>query len=104
MGTMKGIETRITFGRDIPGGGEVSTAEIEKFLTDIVDKLYDGYQIGYSSGVWKGEREKTWYILHVSPFQSIERKIALDIANQYKLRFKQESVLVRFYEVDYGFI
>lgn len=80
---------RLYCGRNIPASTEtVSYQEFLKFLQD--QTLFEGLTFFEAQGFWKGELEKTFVIEIVT---DLENKV-YHLATLYKLRFRQESVLV----------
>lgn len=89
----------IYFGRDRPGGGTVSDEDWKLFLDSIVTPRFpDGLTVVEASGQWRGqpgtiehERSMVMPILHGGDASA--RSAIAAIANEYKRRFRQESVM-----------
>ena len=90
-----GVSDRLYCGRDIPdGGGEVSDAQVEAFLDEVVEPRFpEGYTVWTAMGMWKGGEERTLVIELVHPYGSdFDRKIR-EIADEYRRRFRQNAVM-----------
>jgi hypothetical protein len=105
------VADRLLFGRSIPGGGEVSDAEVEAFLRDVVTPAFpQGFTVLTSRGQWQEASgaiaREAGFVLEVThpPDAQTDAKLQR-IADEYKRRFRQEAVLrvttpasMRFYE------
>jgi hypothetical protein len=79
-------------GRNIPDTTKkVSDDEIQDFLKSIVSTYFPGFTIYEAVGFWKGEQEKT---LIIEIITNDQEKVNL-VANYYKVKFKQDSVLIK---------
>ncbi len=93
------LADRLFCGLSIPGGGEVTEAEWRAFVAEeVTPRFPDGLSIWRAEGQWRGAdgvivREPTLIIeiFHDHDVR-IDRKI-VEIAEAYKTRFRQESVL-----------
>lgn len=93
------LADRLFCGLSIPGGGEVSEAEWRAFVAEeVTPRFPDGLTIWRAEGQWRGAdgvlvREPVLVIevLHQHDLR-IDRKI-IEIAEAYKTRFRQESVM-----------
>ena len=90
---------RLFFGRSIPGGGEVSEAQWDKFVAEVVvPRFPEGFTVFRGAGHWKGddgvEVSEQTSILEVThaPDPTADAKVA-EIAQAYRERFNQEAVL-----------
>lgn len=90
------------FGRNIPGGGEVSDAQWRQFLDEVVTPRFpDGLSVLDVYGQWKSARtgaiarERSKRLSIIVPSTAItSAAVQLDaIKAAYKQRFRQESVL-----------
>lgn len=93
------VSDRLFFGRTIPGGGEITEAQWNTFVAEvIVPRFPDGFTVWRGSGHWKGDDGA-----HVSEDASVfevvhhvdaatDAKVA-EIAQAYRQRFNQEAVL-----------
>jgi transcription termination factor NusB len=93
------IQKDLFFGRNIPGGGEVSEAEFEQFVDNtITPRFPDGLTVFDADGQFKDstgtiieEKSKVVTLLLEDTPES-DRKIA-EIVRSYTQQFNQESVL-----------
>lgn len=105
------VADRLFFGRSIPGGGTVPDDEWAAFLRDVVTPHFPkGLSVWRADGQWLDERGTLEHeqamvveVIHVVS-DSADASIRA-IADEYKRRFHQESVLrvtapvhVEFYE------
>ncbi len=88
------------FGRNIPGGGEVSDAQWRQFLDEVVTPRFpDGLSVLDVYGQWKSTRTGTIARERSKRLSIIVSDAAAAAANveaikaAYKQRFRQESVL-----------
>ena len=94
------VREELYFGAEIPGGGEVTDAEWERFLEEeIAPRFPDGLTVldgegRYRYGDGGTAREATRLVVLVRPTgdESADRDIEA-IVEAYKRRFRQESVL-----------
>jgi len=93
------IKTDLFFGRDIPGGGEVSETDFQSFLNNVITPRFpDGLTVLDANGQF---RDSTGTIIkertkNVSLFfeDTLNNEASLyDIVSKYKQQFNQESVL-----------
>lgn len=92
--------TDLYFGRDIPGGGQVSEAQWKGFSDSVISTYFpEGYTEANADGRWKDTDTK---VTITEPTKVVtfygksgkQRNAALDsISRQYLHRFKQQSVL-----------
>ena len=93
------LADRLFCGLSIPGGGEVAEADWRAFIAEeVTPRFPDGLTIWRAEGQWRGAdgviaREPVLIIeiLHPSDVR-IDGKI-IEIAEAFKTRFRQESVL-----------
>jgi hypothetical protein len=97
--TNKLIKTDLFFGRDIPGSGEVSDTDFQRFLNNIITPRFpDGLtvfdangQYLNNSGTLVKEKSKNVFLLFED---TLENEASVDkIVNKYTQQFNQESVL-----------
>ena len=81
---------QVFLGTNKPSGGVVSTQEWLTFLKQ-VDSGFTGYTVETALGSWKGEREKTYILTVITD----EIKQLIRIAEDYKMIFNQDSVLIQ---------
>ncbi len=87
------------FGRNRPDGGQVSDADWQAFLDEVVTPRFPGgLTVVEATGQWKGqsgqverERAEVLTVLHAGDAPAL-RAVA-EIAAEYKRRFDQEAVL-----------
>ena len=73
-----------------PTGGTVSTQDWLTCLKQ-VDSVFTGYTVETALGSWQGEREKTYILTVITD----EIKQLIRIAEDYKMIFNQDSVLIQ---------
>jgi hypothetical protein len=94
------IREELYFGAAIPGGGEVSNQAWEHFVEEeIVPRFPGGFTILEGKGRWRHadgsnaeERTRIFVIVRTASDGRAERAVAA-LAEAYKRRFRQESVL-----------
>jgi hypothetical protein len=93
------VSDRLFFGRDIPGGGQVSDSAWAAFLAEVVTpRLPAGLTVWRAEGQWRDPRGDAVHepvmvveVLHprgVPPDSTFDR-----IAAEYRRRFRQDAVL-----------
>lgn len=89
-----GVADRLYCGRAIDGAGEVTDAEVEEFLEEVVEARFpEGFTVWVAEGRWKGEEERTLVIEIVHPYGAQHDRKVEEIAQEYRRRFRQISVL-----------
>jgi hypothetical protein len=90
---------RLFFGRSIPGGGEVSEAQWNAFVTEmIVPRFPEGFSVWRGAGHWKGDdgasvSEQTCVLEVVHGTDpTVDAKLE-EIARAYRQRFNQDAVM-----------
>jgi hypothetical protein len=92
------IWDRLSFGRSIPKGGEVTDADWAKFLAEVVTPRFPaGFGVVRSEGQW---RHQSGDILHERSYildlnhadDSAGDRLVDEIIMEYKRRFAQEAV------------
>jgi hypothetical protein len=94
------VSDRMSFGRLIPGGGEVTDAQWNSFVAEvIVPRFPEGFAIWHGSGHWRGDDGveddepmcvlETWHI----PNPAVDAKLD-EIARTYRQRFNQDAVIL----------
>ena len=81
---------QVFLGTNKPSGGIVSTQEWLTFLKQI-DAVFQGYTVETASGSWQGIKEKTYILTVITD----EIKQLIRIAEDYKMIFNQDSVLIQ---------
>jgi hypothetical protein len=88
------VSDRLFCGRSIPGGGEVTDAEIETFLEEVVTPRFpDGFTSWTATGNWRGQEEKTLVLEFIHPYGRRFDEHVREIAEEYRKRFRQEAVM-----------
>jgi hypothetical protein len=93
------IQQGLFFGRDIPGGTEVSETDFETFLNNVITPRFpDGLTVFDANGQFKNStgtiiKEKSKYITIFAEDNSINNASIYDIGQAYIKQFNQESVL-----------
>ena len=93
------IDDRLYFGRTIPSGGVVTEADWNGFLAEVVTPAFpQGFTVWRTQGQWRDqtgaiEREEGFVIEVTHPDDPKADAAIRAIADAYKKRFKQESVL-----------
>lgn len=90
---------RLYLGRNMPYGGFVSDIELDDFIDDNIVPIFDGLTIYDVSGRWKEVREDSIIVEIITDAPTASIAI-YKIANKYKERFHQESVLLTREPVD----
>lgn len=93
--------TKIYCGRSKPDGSLVRLLDIAAFLKAEVATQYEGYTIVYTTGCWNGVQEESFIIeIITDPCKYPTDFRPKQIANVYKTKFKQESVLITTQEIE----
>ena len=93
------IGDRLFFGRAIPSGGNVTDAEWDAFVAEVVTPRFpDGLSIWRGQGQWRDAkglvvREEMYSIEIFHEGTAAQENSISEIANEYKRRFRQEAVL-----------
>ena len=91
---VQGISDRLFCGRSIPGGGEVTDAEIEQFVDEVVTPRFpEGFTMWTAVGSWEGKEEKTLVLEFLHPYGRRFDDHVRAIADEYRRRFRQEAVM-----------
>ena len=92
-------QDRVLFGMNSPDG-PVTEAQWQAFLADFVTPRFPaGLTVYQAKGQWRGdsgqvEQEDSRAIDLIHEDSAEERKRVVEIADEYKRRFKQEAVLI----------
>ncbi len=92
------IWDRLSFGRNIPRGGEVSEADWTKFLADVVTPRFPGgFAVVRGEGQWRGNagdivHEQTYFLSLNHADNAAGDRLVEEIIAEYKRRFAQEAV------------
>lgn len=92
--------TDLYFGRNIPGGGQVTDQQWKNFSDSVITRYFpEGYTEITATGHWKDTQtqetitEPTKMVSFLGKV-SVQRNAALDsVSQQYIRRFRQQSVL-----------
>ena len=93
------ISDRLYFGRSIPGGGVVSDADWDKFLSEVITPRFPaGLSVWRAQGQWRDknsiiQREESFILDLLHPDDATSEQSVRDIMTDYKVRFRQEAVL-----------
>ena len=93
------VSDRLFFGRVIPGGGEVTEAQWNTFVTEvIVPRFPEGFTVWRGSGHWKGDNavpvpEQACVLEVVHPQDPAADAKLEEIARAYRQRFNQDAVM-----------
>lgn len=91
---VQGVSDRLFCGRSIPGGGEVTEAEIDQFVEQVVAPRFpEGFTMWTATGSWDGKEEQTLVLEFLHPYGRRYDDEVREIADEYRRRFRQESVL-----------
>jgi hypothetical protein len=93
------VRSEIYFGQSKPSGGQITPAEWQAFLDEVVTPQFPaGLSVLEADGQWRNvtghidhEHSKVLVLVH-APSRAIEKKID-DIRAAYCKRFEQEAVL-----------
>jgi hypothetical protein len=89
---------RLYLGRSIDGRDAVTDEAWERFLHEAVAPRFpDGFTVLRGEGRWRGgdttEAERSFVLEVVHPGDSTANARMLEIAGEYRLRFRQQAVL-----------
>lgn len=88
-----GVSDRLFCGRSIPDGGEVTDADVDEFLDEVVTPRFPGFTSWTAMGNWRGEEEKTLVLEFIHPYgREFDEKVR-EIAEEYRRRFRQQAVM-----------
>ncbi|MFZ1988507.1 MAG: DUF3574 domain-containing protein [Alphaproteobacteria bacterium] len=99
-GLSRMTSAELIFGRNIATGGSVSDADWAQFLdTEVTPRFPDGLSVFDAQGQWRGPdgtlvREPSKLLLLVIKGTKDEQERIEAIRASYKVRFKQQSVLL----------
>lgn len=91
---VEGVSDRFFCGRSIPGGGEVTDADVDAFLDEVVTPRFpEGFTAWTAVGNWRGERERTLVLEFLHPYgRELDEKVR-EVAAEYRRRFRQQAVM-----------
>jgi hypothetical protein len=93
------IRDTFYFGRSIPGGGHVSDADWDSFEAGTLAPAFPkGYTVLDGHGRWQGDKgeavgEDSRLVIVLHPDDGASGNAVKHVADAYKQRFRQESVL-----------
>lgn len=93
------VSDRLFFGRSIPGGGNVTEAQWNAFVAEVITPRFPrGYTLWKASGHWRGDdgvsvAEDSSVLEVVHPKDAATDAKLEEIAQAYRQRFNQEAVL-----------
>lgn len=93
------VTDHLFLGRAMPGGGVVSDADWETFVRDVVTPRFpNGLTVWRAEGQWRGNdganvSEQTIVLEVIHEGGKTNEKAILEIADEYKRRFKQDAVM-----------
>lgn len=91
---VSGVSDRLFCGRSIDGAGEVTDADVEKFIEEVVEPRFpEGFTVWTAVGRWRGGEEKTLIIELVHPYGARFDRAVEEIAEEYRARFRQDAVM-----------
>ncbi len=94
------IKTEIYFGRNIPGGQEISRGAWEEFLDKVITPrfpkgltVYDAYgQMQHEDG--RIEKQSTWVVILVHQKDPAIDKSVQELIEEFRKQFKQAQVML----------
>lgn len=91
---VEGVSDRLFCGRSIPGGGEVTDADVDQFLDEVVTPRFpEGFTSWTATGNWRGDEEQTLVLEFLHPYgRDFDRRVR-EIADEYRKRFGQQAVM-----------
>jgi hypothetical protein len=93
------VSDRLFFGRAIPTGGEVTEAQWNTFVAEVITPRFpDGFTVWRGSGHWKGDdgaavSEQTCVLEVVHGVDPTTDTKLDEIARAYRERFNQDAVM-----------
>src|SRR5205085_8611428 len=92
------VSDRLFFGRNIPSGGNVSEAQWDNFVRDVVTPRFPkGLTIWQARGQWRDPRgasvHEDVYVVEIFHDPNVDEAAIAAIAQEYKKRFGQDAVL-----------
>jgi hypothetical protein len=88
------VADRLYCGMSVPSGGVVTDAQVEAFLTEVVEPRFpDGFTVWRARGAWMGGREETTVIEIAHPGDAESLRRVEEIGAAYARRFGQSAVL-----------
>lgn len=97
-------ELQAFMGRSIPDGGFVGRAALQRFVRDAVSPRFDGFTLTAGKGYWRGSAEEVAVLSVITDNPTADQLKMREIAQAYKDRFRQESVLITARKIEADFI
>jgi len=96
--TARLVSDRLFCGRNIPSGGNVSEAQWDDFVRDVVTPRFPkGLTIWQARGQWRDPRgasvHEDVYVVEIFHDPNVDEAAIAAIAQEYKKRFGQDAVL-----------
>jgi hypothetical protein len=91
-------KSEVYFGRDLPGGGQISPAQWGEFLNKVITPrfpkgltIYDAYgQMQHADG--RIERQSTWVVVILHPQDPVVGRSVQEIIEAYRSQFNKAQV------------
>ena len=84
------MQFQLFLGRNIPDSGTVTKAMMQTFIREQVCPRFDGFTVTEGVGFWKGEQEQVTILTFITD----DAAAVAEIAEAFKVAFRQESVLM----------
>jgi hypothetical protein len=97
--TRTSVSDRLYFGRSMPGGATVAEGEWRAFVEQVVTPRFpDGLTMWHAEGQWRDQsgaivREASFVLELIHPDHPDSDTAVREIADEYKRRFHQQSVM-----------
>jgi hypothetical protein len=88
------LRAELFFGRNAGGVLRVSDAEWRDFAAGPLSARFPGFTVVDTTGFWQREEEPSKVVLVIAENSPATRAALIEVANEYKRRFAQESVLL----------
>jgi len=84
------MQFQLFLGRNIPDSGTVTKAMMTRFIREEVCPRFDGFTVTEGVGFWKGDQEQVTILTFITD----DADSVAEIAEAFKVAFRQESVLM----------
>ena len=88
------LRAELFFGRNAGGTLRVSDAEWRDFAAGPLSARFPGFTVLDATGFWQREQEPSKVVVLIAENSAATRAALIDVTNEYKRRFAQESVLI----------
>jgi len=88
--TSNPMQFQLFLGRNSPSAGTVTKGMMSDFIRQEVSPRFDGFTMTEGVGFWKGEQESVTILTFITD----EAHKVAEIADAFKVAFRQESVLM----------